>query len=268
MITSNTVYAVLDTYPDDLRSLFLGLEEPSPNPDEAKTEATSKVPHIEPKDSEQSCQTPKKKSAKKKARRSAKKNARRRASIRERLNSYVRDYSVDLQNLFDDIVATASETEGNNSINPGGAEPGTECQTNQSQSTSIAAHGSQYLKERLEIMLKRAKISVMPLTKKGSKKQCIKRKSRAKLLDKLDILRKKFQLIKKCELSLCEEKQENLPSSENQIKKIRKKQMKKIKKKTTKKNKPKRKRQTRKSAKRNIKIKKKQGIRRRLGSTG
>merc|ERR1711959_578157 len=76
--------------------------------------------------------------------------------------------------------------------------------------TSIAAYGSQYLKERLEIMLKRTKISVMPLTKKGSKKQSIKRKSRAKLLDKLNILRKKFQLIKKDEPSL-EEKQNNVP---------------------------------------------------------
>merc|ERR1712032_128411 len=193
---------------------------------------------------------------------SAKKKARRRASIRERLNSYVRNYSVDLQNLFDDIVATASpETESNN-INPGG----TENQANQSRSTRIAVYGAQYLKERLGIMLTRAKISVMPLTKKGSKKQSVKRKIHAKLLDKLNILRKKFQLMKK-DASCLADKQKSSPCPTNPVKKIRKKRKKQIKK-QDKKNKTKSKKEARKAHTRNLKIKKKQGIRRRLGSVG
>merc|ERR1712072_1256736 len=199
---------------------------------------------------------------------SAKKKARRRASIRERLNSYVLDYTVDLQSLFDDIVAIASpETESNN-INPGGDENQAN-QANQSQSSRIAVYGAQYLKERLEIMLKRAKISVKPLTKKGSKKQRVKRKNRAKLLDKLNILRKKFQLIKKDEPSL-EEKQKSSPCPANPVKKIQKKRKKKIKKKDKKdkKNKTKSKKESRKTHTRNLKIKKKQGIRRRLASMG
>lgn len=246
MSTSNAVYAVLDTYPDDLRSLFLDLE-PTPNPGEI----TPRPPLLETKVSE-------KKSSKKKAKR-------RRASIRARLHSYVRDYSVDLQSLFDDIVATASsKTESNNSTNPGEAEP----QANQSESICLAVYGSQYLKERLELMLKRAKISVLPLTKKGSKKQRMKRKGRAKLLDKLNILRKQFQLLKKDDQSL-EEMQKSSPSPAKRIKKVRKKRKKKPRKKSTKKtNKTETKTKTRQMIRGKIKINKRQGIRRRLGSVG
>jgi len=250
MSTFDAVYAVLNTYPNDLRSLFLDSE---PNP--SSGESTPKLPHIEPKESKKNSKKP-----------SAKKKARRRASIRERLNSYVLDYSVDLQNFFDDIVALAPpETESDN-INSGGAE--NKNQPNQSQSIRTAVYGAQYLKERLDIMLKRAKISVMPLTKKGSKKQRVKRKSRAKLLDKLNILRGKFQLIKKDEPSL-EEQQISSPCLAKPVKKIiRKKQKKKIKKKD-KKNKTNSKKELRKVHTRNLKIKKKQGIRRRrLGSVG
>jgi len=246
----DAVYAVLNTYPNDLRSLFLDSE---PNP--SSGESTPKLPHIEPKESKKNSKKP-----------SAKKTARRRASIRERLNSYVLDYSVDLQRFFDDIVALAPpETESDN-INSGGAE--NKNQPNQSQSIRTAVYGAQYLKERLDIMLKRAKISVMPLTKKGSKKQRVKRKSRAKLLDKLNILRGKFQLIKKDEPSL-EEQQISSPCLAKPVKKkiIRKKQTKKIKNKD-KKNKTKSKKESRKVHTKNLKIKKKQGIRRRLGSVG
>merc|ERR1712032_811471 len=124
------------------------------------------------------------------------------------------------------------------------------------QSIRTAVYGAQYLKERLDIMLKRAKFSVMPLTKKGSKKQRVKRKSRAKLLDKLYILRGKFQLIKKDEPSL-EEQQISSPCLAKPVKKkiIRKKQKKS-------------KKESRKVHTKNLTIKKKQGIRRRLGSVG
>jgi len=176
----------------------------------------------------------------------------------------VRDYSVDLQSLFDDIVATASSKTESNSTNLGEAEP----QANQSESICLAVYGSQYLKERLEIMLKRAKISVMPLTKKGSKKQRIKRKGRAKLLDKLNILRKQFQLLKKDDHSL-EEMQKSPPFPANRIKKVRKKRKRKTRKKSTKKtNKTETKTKTRQMIRGKIKINKRQGIRRRLGSVG
>merc|ERR1719337_790521 len=97
--------------------------------------------------------------------------------------------------------------------------------------------------------------------------QSVKRKSHAKLLDKLNILRKKFQLIKKDEPSL-EEQQISSPCLAKPVKKIIRKKRKKIIKNKDKKNKTKSKKDSRKVHTQNLKIKKKQGIRRRLGSVG
>lgn len=178
MIKSNAISAVLDTYPEELRALFLDslLAADAGVP-------TPKSPSIDPKDVE-----------KKSTRKSPRKLARRRASIRARLNAYVSGYSVDLQKLFDDFVsATSSETDGNNVAKPAGAQP----EADLSQKPRLPVYGVQYLKERLELMRKRSKISVIPLTQKASKRRNAKRRTRAHLVDKLDILRKKFRLIKK-----------------------------------------------------------------------
>lgn len=178
MIKSNAICAVLDTYPDDLRALFLDsvLAADAGVP-------TPKSPSIDPKDVKE-----------KSTRKSPRKLARRRASIRARLNTYVSDYSVDLQQLFDDIVAaTSSETDGNDVAKPAGEQP----EADLSQKPRLPVYGVEYLKERLELMRKRSKISVIPLTKKKSKRRNAKRRTRAHLVDKLDILRKKFRLIKK-----------------------------------------------------------------------
>jgi len=172
---SPTVYAVLDTYPEDLRTFLIDAY-----PDESMPE----LPALEFK-----CKDLKPKSAIK----SARKTARRRASISARLNAYVRDYSADLQNLFNDIVATAqSENSDNSNRDSGGAKHKTE----QPLKDNLAVYGAQYLKERLTLMQKRSRISVLPLLKK-CKKTNMKRKSRASLIDKLEILRKQFQLLKK-----------------------------------------------------------------------
>jgi len=205
MDTSSAIFAVLETYPEDIRSLFLDLESPR-NPGES-------TPPLSPVC--QNTQVLKQKSATK----SARKTAKRRASICARLNAYVRDYSVDLQKLFDDIVSHKSkndkskrdksnsdhsESDNSNSDNSKSDNSTNEPddgqrQLDQLENASLLVYGSKYLKERLELLQKRSKISVMPLVKKASKKRHLKRKSRAALLDKLQILRKQFQLLKKNE---------------------------------------------------------------------
>jgi len=194
-----------------------------------------------------------------------KKAKRKRDSIRERLNAYVRDYSDDLQELFDDIVATESpETKNNESIKPSGAQR----PADQLRNACLAVYGSQYLKERLELMQKRSKISVMPFIEKKSKKKSLKRKSHASLLDKLQILRKKFQLIKKAESSVqATESSTNKKSRHKEPKKMKKKSLKKTKNKRKMKTKPSLQRRARKTfnqvlsrkANTNRKIRKKQG---------
>jgi hypothetical protein len=134
-------------------------------------------------------------------------------------------------------------------------------------------------------MRKRSKISVIPLTKKASKKRRVKRRTRAHLVDKLNILRKKFLLIKKDDPSspsveeLSEPPKDDTSPSSKKTKKIRSKEKKRVQKKkkkakkslkskvkNTKKSKCRLKaqRKTRKTLRRtnvtNKKIRKKQGI--------
>lgn len=189
---SPTVCAVIDTYPEELRTLLLDVY-----PDESMP----KLPASESK-----CKESKRKAAIK----SPRKTARRRASISARLNSYVRDYSADLQDLFDDIVAaTQSENSDNSNCDSASVTHKTDQPKKDNLADNLAVYGAQYLKERLTLMQKRSRISVLPLLKK-CKKTNMKRRSRASLIDKLEILRKQFQLLKKNDPSVKEPKRNYL----------------------------------------------------------
>jgi len=215
MITSTlspSVHAVLDTYPEELRTLLIDSNSGEFTP------GLPALPAIERncKDSaiERNCKDLTQKSATK----STRNTTRRRASIRARLNEYVCNYSADLQILFNDIVAAAQSESCNNSNSDSG---GAQHQTDQSLKDNLAVYGAQYLKERLQLMQKRSKVSVMPLLKKCTKAN-LKRKSRASLIHKLEILRKQFQLLKKNDPSVVEPKR-NYLSKINKLKAMKKK---------------------------------------------